>query len=159
MNKSEITYSALNINEIPEAYSLVREVYNELVSSENTKQGNDVFYDFIKFEEAKKRLSEISFAIIAKIDSRICGIIEIKNYNHVCLLFVKKEMMRQGLAKTMFKLAIDKCIQKNSDYIDVNSSLYAIPIYEKLGFSQTEDKKLVNGIQFIPMLYKINKSG
>ena len=159
MAKSQITYSEIKKNEISEAYSLVRKVYDEFVSNENSDQGNDVFYDFIKYDNAKKRLSEICFSIIAKINGKICGIIEIKNYNHVCLLFVEKEMHEQGIAKTMLKLAADKCIRNNSDFIDVNSSLYAVPIYEKLGFRTTEGKKLINGINFVPMLFKIKKTG
>ena len=156
MNK--ICYSTLTIEDIPEAYSLVRKVYDEFVSNENNTQGNSIFYDFIKPEKAQKRLSEISFAIVAKVNTRICGIIEVKNNNHICLLFVKKNLHKHGIAKAMFKLAIDKCIQNKRNYIDVNSSLYAVPIYKKLGFRKTENRKLINGIQFVPMLYSMNKN-
>ncbi|WP_460645598.1 GNAT family N-acetyltransferase [Lacrimispora brassicae] len=35
----------------------------------------------------------------------------------------------------------------------VNSSPYAVEIYHKLGFVDTDTEQLVNGIRFIPMEY------
>jgi GNAT superfamily N-acetyltransferase len=157
---NEIVYSELNKRDIPEAHALVRKVYDEFLSGENTRRGNEVFYDFIKNENAEGRLSENSFALAARNNNRICGMIEIKNYNHVCLLFVQSEMQNRGIAKTLYQKALAKCIRKNSNFIDVNSSLYAVPVYEKLGFKKTGDKTILKGIQFVPMLHKfIPKSG
>ena len=60
MNKKEIIYYKLNISDINEAYILVREVYDEFVSNENTEQGNGVFYGFSK-NDGRKLINGIHF--------------------------------------------------------------------------------------------------
>jgi predicted GNAT family N-acyltransferase len=39
--------------------------------------------------------------------------------------------------------------------ISVNSSAYAVPIYEKLGFRPVGNEQVKNGIAFIPMVLKL----
>ena len=34
----------------------------------------------------------------------------------------------------------------------VNSSPYAVPIYHKLGFKETDSEQIVNGLRYIPMI-------
>ena len=38
-----------------------------------------------------------------------------------------------------------------NSFITVNSSRYAVPIYEKIGFIKTEEEKEQDGLKFTPM--------
>ncbi len=71
-----------------------------------------------------------------------------RNASHISMLFVKKEFHRQGIAKTLLKYMIS---QTNTNAITVNSSPYAVPIYHRLGFVDTDSEKTVDGIRFTPM--------
>lgn len=42
-----------------------------------------------------------------------------------------------------------------SPTITVHSSLFAVPIYQKLGFVQIDDVKEDGGIRYMPMKYKM----
>lgn len=46
-----------------------------------------------------------------------------------------------------------KVVVNNNEnsYITVNSSRYAVPIYEKLGFVKMEEEKEQDGLKFTPM--------
>ena len=85
--------------------------------------------------------------------SLIVGVIEVRNSNHISLFFVKKEYQNQGVGKKLHELAIEKCktLKPDVNVIDVHSSPYAVPIYEKLGFVKVSDEQVVNGMRFTPM--------
>ena len=86
------------------------------------------------------------------------GIIELRDCNHISLLFVHKNYHSQGIAKNLFNKANELCKQYNPDIeeIAVNSSLYAEKIYKKLGFKKVNTKQEKDGIIYIPMIYEIN---
>jgi len=57
----------------------------------------------------------------------------------------------------LHELAIEKykTLKPDVNVIDVHSSPYAVPIYEKLGFVKVSDEQTVNGMTFTPMAIKI----
>ena len=57
-----------------------------------------------------------------------------------------------GIGKALFNAVKNEC---PSDKITVNSSPYAVPIYHKLGFTDTDTEQVVNGLRFTPMECKI----
>ena len=92
--------------------------------------------------------------IIAEIDKQIVGVIEIRSYNHISLLFVNDRFHGQGVAKELWNISKDRCKEFNPDQkYTVNSSKYAATIYNKLGFIQCGEYQVKNGIGFIPMSY------
>jgi predicted GNAT family N-acyltransferase len=77
--------------------------------------------------------------------------------NHICLLFVKKEFPRRGIAKRLFYTVLVRCkSEKSINTITVNSSPYAVEVYHRLGFVDTEKEQTVNGMRFTPMIYSLN---
>ena len=50
-------------------------------------------------------------------------------------------------------MALERCLQEKFDLaeITVNSSPYAVLIYERLGFVVQNEEMVKNGIRFIPM--------
>ncbi len=139
------------------AIKLIKDCFMEFVAPGFSADGIEEFFKFANPDSMRKRLYTDNFAFIAKKENRIIGIIEFQNYNHICLLFVKKEYHNLGIAKTLFKKALNRCKEVNPEliFIDVNSSPYALPVYEKLGFIATGDEVISNGLRYIPMEYKI----
>lgn len=104
----------------------------------------------------KKRLGN-NHLIIAVLDKgAFAGIIEVRNYYHISLLFVKKEYHHLGIATRLLELAVNKCRKRdaNTELIELNSSPFAVGIYEKLGFVKTNSEQIVNGIRFTLMIIK-----
>ena len=85
--------------------------------------------------------------------------IEVRDNNHICLLFVAKNYMGQGVAKELLHRALEVCRKQHPGLqkIDVNSSSYAVKIYEKLGFNVIEPSKEKNGIIFVPMIFEMKQ--
>jgi len=88
-------------------------------------------------------------------NDKIIGMIATKQTNHISMLFVDKEYHRQGIARTLFRKVVEYC-SKISDCseISVNSTLYAVEAYKRLGFVATDTEQQKNGIRFVPMKHK-----
>ena len=54
-------------------------------------------------------------------------------------------------------MALAICRREKPDLvaITVNSSPYAVPIYERLGFRQTKPEQVVDGIRIVPMAVEV----
>jgi N-acetylglutamate synthase-like GNAT family acetyltransferase len=101
------------------------------------------------------RLKEgISFCIVAVLGENIIGVIEVRNVNHIALLFVDDQYHKNGIAKNLVSLAIERA--KISE-IYVHSSTYAVNIYAKMGFNQLDNEQVKNGIRYTPMKKSIFK--
>lgn len=77
--------------------------------------------------------------------------IEVRDFNHICLFFVKESYHRRGVGKALYLEAKELIKQNGAYFIEVNASPFSENIYEKLGFKKTSDKMTVNGIRYIPM--------
>lgn len=69
-------------------------------------------------------------------DTRIVGVILIKNFWNLCTLFVDPEVQRQGVGRALITEAIRRCISRNDrGHVKVNSAPNAVQFYRALGFS------------------------
>jgi GNAT superfamily N-acetyltransferase len=86
-------------------------------------------------------------------DGQIAGVIEMRDGHHLSLLFVNTAYQGKGISRALLDRVLALCREQGHDapQITVNSSLYAIPIYERLGFRATAGVQIKNGIRFTPM--------
>ena len=92
--------------------------------------------------------------MVAESKGDLAGMIELRGNNHISMLYVDKAFHRKGVAKELVRLALEKVSSNNESPKDitVNSSRYAVPFYEGLGFIQYEDEKSIFGVIHIPMV-------
>jgi GNAT superfamily N-acetyltransferase len=107
------------------------------------------------------RAGNIILLALAESGQAIIGVIEIRENNHVAMLFVEKSHQRKGIAKELLLRSIAKRRKRNSDIyrLTVNSSPNAFEAYQKMGFKGIGDEKVVNGIRFISMELSLNANG
>lgn len=147
-----LTIEKMREGEEQEIANLIKQVFGEFVAPAYGPEGVNHFLDYIEPANISKRRSEGNhLALTAKIDEQVVGIIEIRDWNHICLLFVDKKYHNNGIAQRLFRESVRHCREKGTAELDVNSSLFAVPIYERLGFVQTESEQTKNGIIFVPM--------
>ncbi|MFZ3103051.1 MAG: GNAT family N-acetyltransferase [Desulfitobacteriaceae bacterium] len=128
---------------------LVLGVFDKYVGYGYSLDGQSVFRMYCLPNAMSTRLTEgTSFCLVAILVQKIIGMIEVRNGNHIALLFVDDRYHKNGIAKNLVTLAIEKV--KVTD-IYVNSSPYAIDIYKRMGFEQLEEEQERDGIRFIPM--------
>ena len=144
--------------DIPKAVELIAAVFDQFEAPEYPPEGIAEFLSYIREDQYRERMASGNhIELVAKIQGEIVGVIEVRNWDHICLLFVAPEYHQQGLGKELFSKAIDQCRESNETLaeITVNSSPYAELIYQKLGFEKVDEEQVVNGIRFIPMVLKI----
>ena len=106
--------------------------------------------------EAEKTyiLSDRYDYLIAEIEGELAGFIAMQNKTHVFHLFVSLQYQRQGLARALWQRARDSVEQHNvAREFTVNSSLLAVPVYERFGFERASAPVQQNGISFVRMRY------
>lgn len=136
---------------------LIHNCFNEFISVDYSEEGVNEFLKFINIDNIIKRYNQGSYILVACSNKKVVGVIEIKGFRHISLLFVSKDYHKRGIARELVNKAIEVCVKNYYiKAITVNSSPYAIKIYEKLGFYKIENEKCVNGIKFTPMKIEIN---
>jgi len=153
------TMKKLDASRIGEFSDFVRKVFDEFVSADYCVEGNQTFYDFIAAEEVRKRFDHGNLFLIEESDGRIIGALELRDSNHISLLFVDKAFQRKGIGKKLFGAALTQVREKDPKvaFIEVNSSPFAKEIYEKMGFAAKSGLKEKNGIKYYELVYEIRK--
>lgn len=133
--------------------ALIKNVFAEYIAPDYPIEGQIEFSKYIVPEAIRERVGEQHFILVAEYDHTIIGVIEVRDYYHVSLFFVDSHFMGKGIGKELYRQSLEICKRMKSEItkIEVNSSPYAVPIYEKLGFKSIGKAQTKNGIIFVPM--------
>lgn len=144
MQITRLTLTHKNINEV---IQLIKQTFLEFVAPDYDESGIKNFFKFAEDEELLKKL--LFYAALH--DDKITGILAVDDkVNHICLFFVDKAFQNTGIGSALFKKFLNESIPKA---VTVNSSPFAVNIYEKLGFTATSSRQVSDGIVYIPMRY------
>lgn len=132
-------------NEITLALDLTWTVFKQFEGPDYSSKG---IIEFHKSIHDPKWLGMLEVFGAFKEDELI-GVIATRNGgSHIALFFVKGEYQKQGVGRSLF----DHILQKNSvGNLTVNSSPFAVHIYHKFGFQDTDVEQTSNGIRYTPM--------
>ena len=143
-------------NDLKQALDLVNEVFSEFVAGDYSEQGNKTFEDYLKIKY-DEMLSDIETGHKKMWgyyqNNEIIGVIATRDISHIALMFVDKRHHRKGIARQLLNNVLDE-IKSNASItqITVNSSPYAVNVYERLGFVKTDEQQEKDGIVYIPMV-------
>ena len=152
INNNNFEIKKAQLEDLEEISNLAKRIYLKYNSSLDTDEGINNILTFINYNNILMR-TYIDGSLILKAikNNTIIGFIEIRNYNHISLLFIDDKYFRLGLGKKLFEKV--KEIMPSDKY-SVNSSDYAIDFYKKLGFVAIyDDIKVENGVHFHPMIF------
>jgi GNAT superfamily N-acetyltransferase len=153
----DITIGLMNAGEEDAVIELARMVFNQFEAPEYTPSGVQEFYLYANSQAMRERRQN-HFVLTAKKSGKIIGLIEMRNYCHIALLFVHPKWHRKGIARNLFEEALQTCSNHNHypTEVTVNSSPYAEGFYRSIGFFSVDDLQEVNGLKFIPMKMHTN---
>ena len=135
----------LREEETEKALLLVWRVFQEYEAPDYTIEGTEEFYKSIHDDDYLADLCWYG----AFAQDELIGIIATRNEGtHIALFFVEGKYHRRGIGKRLYQAAQ---AANNSDIMTVNSSPYAVPVYHKLEFKDTDAEQVVNGVRFMPM--------
>ena len=137
---------ALSPTELENSLNFVWKVFLEFEAVNYLEEGKTAFYKAIHSQDYLSMLR----AYGAFDQDEIIGIIATRNEgDHIALFFVDGEHQHRGIGRKLF----ERCLEDNDKrVITVHSSEYALEIYKKLGFIQTEELREEGGIRYIPMV-------
>ena len=89
---------------------------------------------------------------VAEIDGEIAGFIGVRERRHLFHMFVAKHLHGQGIARRLWEVARRAAVEDGHDGIfTVNSSNFALPVYQAWGFVRTAPTQCTNGLFYNPM--------
>ena len=158
--REPVTYRMMKPADAEQVSDLVRTAFDEFIGPDFSEQGVAEFHRYADPEAFRGRVEGGShFVMVAEVGGRLAGITEIRDCNHVALLFVGKQFHQRGIARALFDRALEQARVTRPDVerVTMNSSRYGVAAYEKLGFRQTGPERSVNGIVFVPMAMRLDR--
>ena len=136
---------------------LILAAFGTFIAQEYNEEGRREFTRYVEPAELIERVAAGHFLLLAEQDERLAGVIELRNHDHVSLLFVDEAFQHRGIARDLLSraLAVARPARPALERVTVNSSRFAVLAYERLGFRQTGPERTVNGIVFIPMAHEL----
>jgi GNAT superfamily N-acetyltransferase len=91
---------------------------------------------------------------LAECDGELVGMIDVRDLSHVSLFFVDADARNRGVGRALLESEIRRGVMAGSAPVamTVNSSPWAVPVYERLGFNARGPEDEINGIRFVPMV-------
>ncbi len=107
--------------------------------------------------KVRERLAGDYRFFLAEHGRELAGVTALRGASHLYHLFVAKPWQRQGLARRLWLTIHRACLQSgHCEVITVNSSTYAIPVYERFGFTKKGPPERKNGVVHHPMEFRIS---
>lgn len=94
--------------------------------------------------------SEQMIWLVAAQEQTFSGVLAVSNKSQVKYFFVHPAYQNLGIGKQLWHFALRCGALGNS--LTVRSSLFAVPVYERLGFIAIEPPKMFNGMHYQTMV-------
>lgn len=122
-----------------------------------TQEGVENFHEFVRDDTLEKMFLNGEYKLyVALDDDVIVGMISLRDGSHISLLFVDADYHGMGVGRGLMEVLCRHLIEETDvEVITVNSSPYAVGFYHKLGFYDTDETQVTDGITYTPMERKI----
>jgi GNAT superfamily N-acetyltransferase len=137
----------IEVDNRKKALLLIEKTFMEYEACDYSTEGVNSFMKILADQDFLDGLDMMG----AFIDSDLVGVIATKNSgSHIALFFVEGNYHKQGIGKALFQRVLQGCFK---DKMTVNSSPYAVAVYEHLGFVADGEERSTDGIRYTPMTY------
>jgi GNAT superfamily N-acetyltransferase len=139
---------------------LAKEVFDEFVSPFYSQEGREEFHRYAATEALQERNRRDHATLIAESGGRIVGMLHLRQWQHVAMLFVARSHQRGGVGRALLRAAAELVRQHDpsSCRLTVNSSPNAVAAYRRLGFSLVGPEQVIRGIRFLPMEIELTEA-
>jgi len=142
----------LRAADIPAVAALLRELAREYIVHESPPEGASTFLAENDEMGVRNFLARGHVYHVAVIDGEVAGFVAVRDRSHLFHLFVGKRWHRRGVARALWETARDAAVAAGGDgNFTVNSSNFAVPVYESFGFVRVGPTQCAKGLYFNPM--------
>lgn len=130
-------------------------VFNEFVAPDFSDAGVREFHRYAAPNELAERARADHFVLLAAEPTGLVGMIEIRGFTHVAMLFVAQQ--GRGIGRELLRRSLLICRQHRPDVsrITVHSGPSAVAFYRVLGFRLEGPEREQTGIRFVPMVLEL----
>ena len=130
-----------------EAMDLVWKVFSETEMLGYSKEAINAFRAFLHNENQIKQLMIYG----AFTDQKLIGVLAIRNQKQIGLFFITKEYQKKGIGRALFDYWLSK---SKVDTVTVNSALFSVDFYRRLGFIPADSEQVREGVRYLPMIFQ-----
>ena len=141
------TVRRLAPEELPEALSLIWEVFCQFEAPEYSEEGVQEFRASLDDDERNRAMHFYG----AYAENELVGVLAMRKPQHIGYFFVKATYHRRGIGKKLFETMRRDYAQQT---FTVNSSPFAVEIYRHIGFQETDTEQVVKGLRYTAMKFK-----
>ena len=142
----------LEAADIPAVAGLLRELAREYIVHESPPEGASTFLAENDEMGVRGFLARGHVYHVAVVDGELAGFVAIRDNSHLFHLFVGKRWHRRGIARVLGDSGRKAACPAGSDGVfTVNSSNFAVPVYEAFGFTRVGPTQCAKGLYFNPM--------
>ena len=148
-----LTYRLLAPDDIPAVHDLIKGVFLSDMAPYYSSEGQQEFLRYVDPDALYARRKRNHIALLALLKDEIVGVVELQDYCHLSLLFVRKPYQGRGISKDLLRRSLGLCLSQRVDVLTltVHASPNAISMYEKLGFRHLKPEQVSHGIRFTLM--------
>lgn len=157
VTNTQVSCRAMQSSDAERVSRLILDSFDEFIAPEYSEGGRSEFRRYVDPAALERRTHAHHFILVAEVGDDLAGMMEIRQNDHVALLFVNKRFHHHGVAHALVDQAIAtaRSTRPDLDHLTGNSSRYGVAAYERLGFTQTGPERTINGIAFIPMAKRL----
>lgn len=138
--------------DFPAVARLLRVLAKQFIVHESTPEGASTFLRENDETGLRGFAANGCMYYVAESGGAIAGFIAVREHKHLFHLFVATEWQRQGVARKLWEVARRAAREGGNDGVfTVNSSNYALPVYEAMGFERSAPMQCQRGLCFNPM--------
>ncbi|NRA55287.1 MAG: GNAT family N-acetyltransferase [Gammaproteobacteria bacterium] len=139
-------------NDSAEISALISRNTKMLLNDDFDEDGLEFFLRSVETQSIREYMDQGFFYLVAQEAKRIVGVIAIKDNRHMFHLFVDQNHHKCGIAKMLWEqMKAHSLEQGNDGTFTLNSTTYALPIYQRWGFEVISEAKHAYGIRYTPM--------
>lgn len=120
-------------------------------------EGAEIFLKSIEPDAIRIYIGSEEFQyFIGRVHGTIAGVVAMKGGTHLFHFFVAEQYQGRGLARLLWEhIKRPVLVAATARSITVNSSIFAMPIYEHFGFRKIGETVKHNGVVFVPMALEL----
>lgn len=148
----QITIRKATVNDSTEISALISRNAKSLLIDDFEGDGLTFFLNAVSARSIRDYMEQGFRYMVALASQEIVGVIAVKDNRHMFHLFVDKDHHKKGIAKLLWDhISRDSIESGKTDKFTLNSTSYALPVYERWGFNVTDEQQTRHGISFTPM--------
>jgi len=157
---TDMLIRSLVASDIPAVATLLHALAREYIVHESPPEGAATFLAENGEMGVRGFVARGHVYHVAVIDGELAGFVAVRDCSHLFHLFVGARWHRRGVARALWETARAAALAGGGDgSFTVNSSNFAVPVYESFGFVRVGPTQCAKGLYFNPMRLSASEAG